>query len=178
MQDGLPHEAPPVTRAVRLGRTNEEGLSPAKRRLLVFGLSGGAAAIVGLVLFWVGDGATYAKPVDQLLAQASRFSGRPVRAEGMLVHGSLVRKDMPCESRFRIEKNGVEMPVVYTQCTAPDLFKDTPGVDLEVTVEGKLLADGSFAASQIVTKCPTKYEMEQKQKRGETMPHGLSSQIP
>ena len=68
----------------------------------------GAAAIAALVLTGMQDKAMYSKPVDQLLAQKAKFIGRPVRAEGNLVHGSLVQRDQPCEYRFVIEKNGAD----------------------------------------------------------------------
>ena len=57
---------------------------------IAVGLAMGAAAIAALVLTGMQDKAIYSKPVDELLAQKAKFVGRPVRAEGMLVHGSLV----------------------------------------------------------------------------------------
>jgi cytochrome c-type biogenesis protein CcmE len=131
----------------------------------------GAAGIAGLVLTGMQDKAMYSKPVDELLAQKAKFIGRPVRAEGMLVHGSLVHRDQPCEYRFVIEKNGAELPVRFAQCVVPDTFKDVPDLDVGVTVEGELQADNSFEASSVLAKCPSKYEMKERAGRGESMPH-------
>ncbi len=135
-------------------------------------LAMGAAAVAGLVLTGMQDKAIYSKPVDELLAQKAKFSGRPVRAEGNLVHGSLVKRDQPCEYRFTIEKNGTQMPVRFAQCVVPDTFRDVPDVDVGVTVQGELLADSTFEASEVLAKCPSKYEMQQKKQNGEQMPHG------
>jgi cytochrome c-type biogenesis protein CcmE len=136
------------------------------------GLAMVAAAIAGLVLTGMQDNAIYSKPVDQLLGQKAKYLGRPVRAEGNLTHGSLVKREQPCEYRFTIAKNGAELPVRFAQCVVPDTFRDVPDVDVGVTVEGELQADGSFEATSVLAKCPSKYEMKQRQQNGEQMPHG------
>ena len=53
----------------------------------------------------------------------------------------------------------------------PDTFRDVPGMDVAVTAEGKLTDDGRFEASQIMAKCPSKYEMQQRAEAGEQAPH-------
>ena len=63
------------------------------------------------------------------------------------------------------------MPVRFAQCVVPDTFRDVPGMDVGVTVEGTLLADNSFEATTVLAKCPSKYEMKERQGRGEQMPH-------
>jgi cytochrome c-type biogenesis protein CcmE len=136
------------------------------------GLAMVAAAIAGLVLTGMQNNAIYSKPVDQLLAEKSKFAGRPVRAEGNLIHGSLLKREQPCEYRFSIAKNGVELPVRFAQCVVPDTFRDVPDIDVGVTVEGELQADGSFEATSVLAKCPSKYEMKERKGRGEQMPHG------
>lgn len=135
-------------------------------------LAAGAAAIVVLVLTGMQSKAIYSKPVDELLAQKAKFVGRPVRADGNLVHGSLVKRDQPCEYRFTIAKGGAELPVRFAQCVVPDTFRDVEGMDVGVTVEGELQTDDSFQASSVLAKCPSKYEMEQRKQNGEQMPHG------
>jgi len=151
---------------------DEEGEGGARRRLLlVIPLVTAAAAIVALVLVGMQDKGVYSKPVDELVAQKTKFVGKPVRAEGNLVHGSLVKRESPCEYRFTIEKNGVEVPVRYGKCVVPDTFRDVPGMDVGVTVEGELLADQSIEASQVLAKCPSKYEMKEKAASGEKAPH-------
>jgi len=135
-------------------------------------LAMGAAGTAALVLYGMQDKAIYSKPVDDLLAHKARFLGRPVRAEGNLVHGTLVKRDQPCEYRFAIEKNGAELPVRFAQCVVPDTFRDVPDMDVGVTVEGELQANDTFEASSVLAKCPSKYDMQQRKKQGEHMPHG------
>ncbi len=142
-----------------------------KRLLLLVPLVMAAAAIVALVLVGMQDKGVYSKDVDVLLAEKAKFVGKPVRVEGNLVHGSLVKRETPCEYRFTIEKKGVEIPVRYAKCIVPDTFRDVPGVEIGVTVEGELLGDSSLEANAVLAKCPSKYEMKQKSANGEKMPH-------
>jgi len=160
----------PTRKRRRVEEEEDEG-SSRRRLLLVIPLVAAAAAIVALVLVGMQDKGIYSKPVDELVQQKSKFIGKPVRAEGNLVHGSLVKKDDPCEYRFRIEKNGVEVPVRFGKCVVPDTFRDVPGMDVGVTVEGELRADGNLEASNVLAKCPSKYEMKQKAASGEKAPH-------
>jgi cytochrome c-type biogenesis protein CcmE len=164
--------------------TEEEGVEvPARRRrgaqtptsnkrgvYLAVGLVAGAGAITAVVLSLL-SGAVYSRTVDTLIQQKSKFVGRPVRVEGMLVHGTLQHHDKPCEYDFTIAKNGTELPVRFPQCTVPDTFRDVPDMDVSVTVEGALRADNTFDATSVLAKCPSKYEMRDRQKRGEQMPH-------
>jgi cytochrome c-type biogenesis protein CcmE len=131
-----------------------------------------AVGIATLVLMGMQDKAIYSKPVDQLLADKAKFIGRPVRAEGNLTHGSLVKREQPCEYRFSIAKNGVELPVRFAQCVVPDTFRDVPDLDVGVTVEGELQRDDTFEATSVLAKCPSKYEMKERREHGEQMPHG------
>jgi cytochrome c-type biogenesis protein CcmE len=144
---------------------------------IAIALAMGAAAISALVLVGMQDKAIYSKPVDELLAQKAKFVGRPVRAEGTLVHSTLVKRDSPCEYRFSIAKNGVELPVRFAQCVVPDTFRDVPDMDVGVTVEGELQANDTFDATSVLAKCPSKYDMQQRKQHGEQMPHGPLSSL-
>jgi cytochrome c-type biogenesis protein CcmE len=139
---------------------------------LVVSLVMAASALAGFVLTGLGEGALYSKPVDEILANPGKYAGRPVRAEGNLVHGSIEHRETPCEWRFVIAKAGKAMPVRYPQCIVPDTFRDVPGMDVGVTVEGQVQADGSFLATTVLAKCPSKYEMQERQAKGEQAPHG------
>ncbi len=161
------HEVP--TRRNREAEDDPE--ASRKRLLLLVPLVMAAAAIIALVLVGMQDKGMYSKPVDVLLAEKAKFIGKPVRAEGNLVHGSLVKRESPCEYRFTIEKNGVEIPVRFAKCVVPDTFRDVAGIDVGVTVEGELRPDSTLEASAVLAKCPSKYEMKEKAASGEKAPH-------
>jgi cytochrome c-type biogenesis protein CcmE len=94
--------------------------------------------------------------------------------QGILVKGTLVHRDQPCEYRFDIQAKGAVLPVRFPQCVLPDTFRDMPGMDVAVTAEGKLTQSGGFEASNIMAKCPSKYEMKEMQKDGQAAPHAAS----
>jgi cytochrome c-type biogenesis protein CcmE len=155
-----------------LAREPEEpgrgGMSPALKIALIVGLLGAA---VGLLLFGssASDAFVYSKLVNEVMANPQSFAGRELRVEGQLKPGSIKFREDPCEYRFVIEKEGKEMPVHFPQCVVPDTFRD--GMGISVTVQGKLTGQGGFLANQVVPRCPSKYEMQQKKKNGEVMPH-------
>lgn len=145
-----------------------KGMSPLLKVGLVLGLLG---AGVSVLLFGstASDAFVYSKLVHEVMVDPSAFAGRELRVEGQLKSGSIQFREDPCMWRFVIEKQGKEMAVEFPQCVVPDTFRD--GMGISVTVQGKLASDGGFLANQVVPRCPSKYEMEQKKKNGEVMPH-------
>ncbi len=133
------------------------------------------AAILAVAVGWLlfGSGATsafvYSKLVDEVMQSPQSYTDRELRVEGKLQEGSVAFREEPCEWRFTLEKSSHRMPVRFPQCIVPDTFRDGMGID--VTVQGKLGADGMFVADQVVPRCPSKYEMQQRKQQGEEMPH-------
>ena len=64
------------------------------------------------------------------------------------------------------------MPVRFSQCVVPDTFRD--GLGIQVTVQGELDADKAFIANQVIPRCPSKYEMQQRLEAGEKIPHEMT----
>jgi cytochrome c-type biogenesis protein CcmE len=151
---GTPDAAPVVSDA-----PGEEG----SRRGLVLlgGLGVIIAGILGLFFTSSEDAVVYAYGVDELQARQADLGQRQVRVMGTLVSGTLVRRDSPCEYRFKMNKGDAVLPVYYAQCVVPDTFRDVKGVEVEVTAEGRMSADGHLEASKIMAKCPSKYEMKE-----------------
>lgn len=144
------------------------GLSPLVKIGVVFAVLAGALSL--LMFGSDAKGAlVYSKLVHEVLSNPTEFKGRELRVEGELRQGSIKFREDPCEYRFVIGKEGKDMPVRFPKCIVPDTFKD--GVGLQVTVQGKLTDEGYFLANQVIAKCPSKYEMQERQKAGEKMPH-------
>jgi cytochrome c-type biogenesis protein CcmE len=133
--------------------------------LLVMG-----GGILTLVMTSFNNAAIYSKGVDELLAQKTKLASRNVRVAGTLVKGTLVKRDQPCEYRFKMEKNGKVLDVRYPECIVPDTFRDRPETTVQVTAEGKLSKAGYFEASQIMAKCPSKYQQKQQAQDSQKMP--------
>ncbi|QQR89442.1 MAG: cytochrome c maturation protein CcmE [Myxococcales bacterium] len=126
---------------------------------------------VGFLLFGsdASDAFVYSKLVHEVVDTPAMFEGKQLRVEGDLRQGSVKFREQPCEWRFVLEKKDKIMAVRFPQCVVPDTFRDGQG--LTVTVEGTLNKDGSFLASQVIPRCPSKYEMKQRSEKGEKMPY-------
>ncbi len=118
----------------------------------------------------------YSKLVHEVMAEPSAFQGKALRVEGELRQGSIKFREDPCEWRFVLYKEDKEMAVRFPQCVVPDTFRD--GFGIQVTVQGELAADNHFDANQVIPRCPSKYEMEQRQQAGEDMPHAEAPPFP
>jgi cytochrome c-type biogenesis protein CcmE len=143
--------------------------------LLVIG-----GGVLSFVLGQDGDQLTYAKDVKTVVGNQAELGTRNLKVQGILVAGSLTKREEPCEYRFKIRQkdapDGAVMSVHFPQCIVPDTFRDVPGIDVEATVTGQLVG-GHFQASTIEAKCPSKYEMEQRQLAGEQKPHGETTTV-
>ncbi len=169
-------EADAAARPVVVGNATEPATPRPRRELgLLLALLVMGGAILTLVLTTFDDAAIYSKNVEELLNEKDALAGRNLRVQGTLVKGTLAKRDSPCEYRFRLKKNASEVEVRYSQCVVPDTFRDVPEMDVDVTATGKLAADGHFQASEIMAKCPSKYDMKQRAASGEKMPHGAVS---
>ena len=133
--------------------------------------------LLGIVLaagVVVGTWFVTTKPNRVYLLSVSKFVARPivdelVRVDGSLVHGSVCKRSAPCEYRFRMTDAwspsasaapGPELSVRYQGCYAPDVFRDTPGVDSRLSVEGEQCATcHSFEANTILVRLDAVYRM-------------------
>ena len=144
-------------------------VADAEEQTRSWGLLVGLLVLAGGVLAFVfnsgEDAVVYSYQVDEIKAQAADLAERQVRVQGTLVSGTLLKRDEPCEHKFMMQKAGTKgtepLQVVYAQCVVPDTFRDVKGVEVEVTAEGRLAADGHLEASKIFAKCPSKYEMKE-----------------
>lgn len=118
----------------------------------------------------------YSKLVHEVMREPGAFEGRRLRVEGELRQGSIQFRESPCEWRFVIFKQEEEMAVRFPQCVVPDTFRD--GMGIQVTVEGSLGDDGVFLANQVIPRCPSKYEMQQRMEAGEQMPYDPNLPLP
>jgi cytochrome c-type biogenesis protein CcmE len=107
----------------------------------------GYLAYAGAQQGWV-----YYVPVDQFMTDVAQQKHR-VRLMGKVATDDLVIEGARLRAQFGLESNGRRLPVSY-RGTIPDLFK--AGVD--VVVEGKMGATGTFEADVLLTKCASKYD--------------------
>ncbi len=155
------------------GPVRKRGLPGALKVGIVFILLVGAAA-------WLLSGSdnpfVYSKLVHEVMSEPAAFEGRRLRVEGELRQGSIQFREDPCEWRFVLYKEDKEMAVRFPQCVVPDTFRD--GMGIQVTVQGELGEDGVFLANQVIPRCPSKYEMQQRMEAGEKMPYDPDARLP
>ncbi len=120
----------------------------------------GTAIIVAVVayLFWSGmkDSSSYFLEIDEFFQQQPELVGKGVRINGQLVKSSVDWNAQNLILKFQLTDGTDTLNVVH-QGVAPDTFTEAPSV----VVEGKY-ADGIFRATQIMTKCPSKYEAKRE----------------
>lgn len=115
------------------------------------------AVIVAIVLGSGTKNASYYVSVDKVAKNQGEYVGKRVKVGGAVVSGSWDKKSNPMKFVIREEKDeagsGPTIPVVYNG-SVPSTFGD--GVVAIVT--GELAKDGTVNATEMITKCPSKYE--------------------
>ena len=113
-------------------------------------------AVIGMVMINGNKQGAYEGDLAAV-AKDSSLVGKQVKVGGTVVAGSWDKKSNPMRFTIRGETDtagtGPTLKVVYTG-TVPATFGD--GVVAIVT--GKLTADGTVEAPDMITKCPSKYE--------------------
>jgi cytochrome c-type biogenesis protein CcmE len=111
------------------------------------------AATAYLVITALASTTAYYMTVSELRAAGASVYGQPVRVAGNVVAGSIQREPTSFEVRFNAADESGVLPIVY-RGVLPDIFGD----GVEVVVEGKYAADGTFTAGTLLAKCPSKFE--------------------
>ncbi|HEX9970450.1 MAG TPA: cytochrome c maturation protein CcmE [bacterium] len=125
------------------------------KKLIIGGL---IIVIVVAFLFWSGmkDSSVYFLTVEEFFAQIDQMEGKGTRINGDIVPGS-IKWDAPNLLLTFQLTDGNNVLNVRHKGVAPDTFQE----GLSVVVEGKY-ENGIFNATQIMTKCPSKYEAKRE----------------
>ncbi len=91
----------------------------------------------------------YYVTVDQY---AARSATTPIRIGGQIVPGSIRWDNATRTMRFRLAGDTAQVDVVY-RGAVPDSFRD----GFTAILEGARAVDGTFAATQLMIKCPHQY---------------------
>ena len=125
---------------------------PKHQRLVLVILA--VAAVLGAVLLamWgLKDRAAYFYTPPDVVAGKAR-AGEAMRIGGMVETGSVKRDSDGVTTRFIVEDGDARVPVTY-RGILPDLFREGSGV----VAEGRLAADRSFVADNILAKHDERY---------------------
>src|SRR5579863_10096718 len=105
-------------------------------------------AVAGLIGFSLSGATDYYRTPAELLA-GSYKANQTIRVAGVVDKGSIVHKGV--ETTFTITDSHVSLPVT-TDAVLPDTF----AAGVTVVAEGAMAA-GTFDASDILAKCPSKF---------------------
>jgi cytochrome c-type biogenesis protein CcmE len=139
-----------------------KGVQIAVGALLVAGLLGWYGATqLGEASF------TYYQTLGEF--QARGAVGDAVRIHGFVALGTIERDVPGRRVRFAVQEVAPHaggsaagaLAVEYTSLETPDLFKD----GAEVVVEGKLTPGGTFHATNLLAKCPSKFEAAAREQK-------------
>ena len=121
-----------------------------------FGIAGLVLAVaVGYLIFnSVSTSAEYYLTVSELQARAPAVYSQNVRVAGIVDGGTIDRDVRGGVLRFTAEDGSGKLPVVYKGGAVPDIF----GPGIQVVVQGKYSADGTFQADNLLAQCPSRYE--------------------
>lgn len=116
--------------------------------------AGGAIVVlvIAYLIFSSMKGAT-AEYVTTSEAKAVGLANRMVRVSGVIVGDTINWDAQGLLLKFELSDDAGRLPVVY-KGLRPDMFQG----GATAIAEGKMGADGVFQASQILLKCPSKYE--------------------
>ncbi len=114
-----------------------------------------ALAVAYLVLVGIQGATVYFLTVSELQAKGPAAQNQVLRVSGNLVPGTLGKDSTGLGIQFLIaDPTSKPLPVVYHGGQVPDIIGD----DIEIVAEGKLDASGTFTASSVLAKCPSRLE--------------------
>lgn len=121
---------------------------------LMIGLGTVLSVIAMLVIMGMNSASAFYMTVDEVSAQKAEAMDKPLKMSGKIIGDSIQWDSNTIVLTFELEgENGNRIPVVY-KGIKPDTLND----GWEAIVEGRLSPEGDFIASDLLVKCPSKYE--------------------
>lgn len=115
-------------------------------------------AVVGtLTVIGMSEAQTFYLTVDEYLDQKDDLKGKPFKLSGKIVGDSVEYNQQTLELRFKAKGESGQTVDIYYKGVKPDNFIN----DWEVIIEGIENKDGIVVASELLIKCPSKYEAEE-----------------
>ena len=110
-------------------------------------------AVAYLLYLSFGSSVDYYVTVSEFIAEGTELHDTNIRVAGKIADNPIDWNAEDLELKFAIAEGGEVMTVIY-QGTKPSGFK----AGSNILVEGKYHSDGILRASQLILKCPSKYE--------------------
>lgn len=119
----------------------------------------------GMLIYSSMAEAEYYKHVHEVTPELEKWADKTVKIHGFVEAGSIVEEivDQATVREFILESEG-ERILVKNRGPKPDTFKDLA----EVVAKGRLVKEGDsyvLHASELMAKCPSKYEENQRSRQ-------------
>jgi cytochrome c-type biogenesis protein CcmE len=125
---------------------------PKHQRLTLVVIAVVAVGVAVLLAMWgLKDRAAYFYTPAEI-ASGKAAVGQPIRLGGMVEKGSIQRLADGVTIRFEVGDGTADVPVIY-RGIVPDLFREGSGA----VAEGRLAANGTFVADNILAKHDERY---------------------
>ena len=125
-----------------------------KKRYLIGGVF--LVLVVGYLFYLsFGSSVSYYVTVSEFAARSTELYDTTIRVAGKIADSPIDWNAEDLELRFTITEGDETLTVIY-HGASPSGFK----AGANILVEGKYDSNGIFRASQIIMKCPSKYEAE------------------
>ena len=134
---------------------NPEGIQGVKKRYPVGVII--LVLVVGYLIYLsFGSSVSYYVTVSEFFAKGTELHNTNLRVAGKIADSPVDWNAQDLKLSFIITEGGDTMTVIY-QGAKPSGFK----AGSNILVEGEYHSDGVFQASQLIMKCPSKYEPEE-----------------
>jgi cytochrome c-type biogenesis protein CcmE len=137
--------------------SSEPGKSPSPFGNAKFLIAGGviALAVAYLIIMGLQNTSEYFLSVSELQQRGATAQNQRIRVSGDLVPGSLAEDTSGVGMHFQIaDPTSTPLVVEYHGGQVPDIMGD----NIEIVAEGKLDGQGTFVASSVLAKCPSRLE--------------------
>lgn len=122
-------------------------------------------SVIGTLIFTsIGTTGTFYMTVDELLVNIAKAEGKPIKVSGKIVGDSINWDPDKFLLSFDLQGENNEKISVEYEGVKPDSMND----GWEAIVEGELTSSGTLVASELLVKCPSKYEAMEE--NGEKLP--------
>lgn len=129
-----------------------------KRVKMMIGVGVVLSVLGTLILIGMNNATAFYMTVDEMVGKQNDDINKPAKVSGKIVGESVKWDADSLLLSFELEgENGLRVPFQY-KGVKPDTMND----GWEAIADGQLQSDGTFAVSELLVKCPSKYEaMEQ-----------------
>lgn len=137
--------------------SSEPRKSPSPFGNAKFLIAGGviALAVAYLIIMGLQNTSEYFLSVSELQQRGASAQNQRIRVSGDLVPGTLAEDPSGVGMHFQIaDPTSTPLVVEYHGGQVPDIMGD----NIEIVAEGKLDGQGTFVASSVLAKCPSRLE--------------------